>query len=216
MPCPIDGLVVAASPFAEEITLDLGGFVLRGSGTGSGIRVDSGGSDGALVTGGRGEERASIVGFGTGVVAHRATSVRRLERISVRSSRHHGVLLRTRGTLLVDVESSDNGRDGLRLSGRGGRVTGALAMRNGDTGIRIAASGVIVTGRTEDNRNHGVVAEGAAIELRDVESRGNGGRGAILRGPRSSVVRLSSQSNLLGDILPTVPSASASDEGGRS
>lgn len=202
VPCPVDGLVVAAPPLAEEITLDLGGFVLRGSGTGTGIRIDSGGSDGALVTGGRGDERANIVGFGTGVAAQRSNALRRLERVTVRSSRHHGVLLRTRGTVLIDVESSDNGRDGLRLTGRGGRVVGALAMRNGETGIRIAASGVIVTGRSEDNRNHGVVAEGTAIELRDVDARGNGGRGAIVRGPRCLIGRLSSQSNLLPDILP--------------
>lgn len=202
-PCPVDGLLVAAAPLAETLTLDLGGNVLRGSGTGMGIRVDSGGADGAAIVGGPAGTRATITGFATGIVAGRASVLRRIERVTVSSSRRDGITLRTNGALLVDVEVSDNARDGVRQTGRGGRMVGIVANRNGDTGVRVLGGGTLVSGRCEDNRQHGLFGDGPAFEIRDLVARGNGGRGVLLQGVRSRVHGLVSEGNRQEDRLPS-------------
>lgn len=200
--CPIDGLIVRAASVAEGIVLDLNGLTLRGAGTGTGIRVEAGGADGALVLGGEGEERASVVGFATGISAQYAGTLRRVERVAVRSSRRDGINLRTRGTLLVDVESSDNAGHGLRLTGEGGRLIDVVAERNGKSGIYALGPGTFVSGRAIDNKSHGLVADGREIEVRDMVARGNGGRGIVVRGPRTTIGGTVSEGNVLTDVVP--------------
>jgi hypothetical protein len=138
--CLLEGLIVRAPKTAESIRLDLGGLAITGRGYGTGIRVDFGGSDGAVITGGSLPYRGQIVGFSMGIVAARSNALRRLERMRIRGNRRDGIRLHTDGTVIVDVESSDNGGDGFVLSGSGGRLENIVAARNASTGINLKSS----------------------------------------------------------------------------
>jgi len=180
--CRLDGLTLRVPEPAESITLNLGGLSVIGSSYGAGIRIERGGSDGALIVGGDGDAVGEIVGFGTGIVATRNNSARRIERVHVKGNRHEGLSLRASGVLLVDVAASQNGGTGIRLYGQGGRLLGIVAERNGDDGIYVRSRGAIVEGRVEANGGRGIVSEGYGSDISRVVSRNNDGHGAVTRG----------------------------------
>ena len=65
--CRTDGLIVRAPAGALTLRLDLGGRVLTGDGLGTGIRVLSGGSRGAVIIGGDVGNPGSVAGFRVGL-----------------------------------------------------------------------------------------------------------------------------------------------------
>jgi len=198
--CLLEGLIVRAPATAETIRLDMSGLAIIGRGYGVGIRIDAGGSDGATVVGG--DVRGEVVGFGTGVVATRHNAVARLENLRVRGNRADGVKLRTDGTLILDVEASDNGQDGFLLTGTGGRLQRVKASGNQATGIHLRSSGVYVAGETVGNKKHGIVSDGKENDIAAVVARDNGQRGVVILGPRQRFDGIVSESNGLADALP--------------
>jgi hypothetical protein len=201
--CVLEGLIVRAAATAESIRLDMDGLAIVGRGYGVGIRVDSGGTDGAVIVGSSGDSRGEIVGFATGVEATKAAAISRMQALRVRASRTDGVRLRTAGTLIVDVESSDNGQDGFLLTGSGGRLQNVAARRNRASGIHLRSSGVRVVGETADNRKHGIVSKGQENDIRGVVARHNGERGVVVLGARQRFDGIVSESNGLVDVLPS-------------
>ena len=185
---------------AETLTLDLGGMTLVGSGYGIGLRIERGGSDGALVVGGAGPQRAEIVGFRTGIVSTSPQALSRIEGIAVRGSRIDGLRLRTSGALLVNIDAKDNGGDGLRLYGRGGRLIGVEAIANRGDGLRLLTRGTIVEATTAGNGGNGVVSDGARNDLRQVLSIDNTGHGVVVRGGKHETDGLLSQDNARDDV----------------
>jgi hypothetical protein len=202
--CLLEGLIVRAAPTAESIRLDMGGLAIVGRGYGVGIRVDAGGSDGAVIVGGPGEARGEIAGFSTGIDAAKHNAISRLERLRVRGNRSDGVRLRTDGTVVVDVESSDNGQDGFLLTGSGGRLQRVHARRNRANGIHLRSSGVHVVGEAVDNHKHGIVSDGKENDIGGVVARRNGQRGVVILGPRQRFDTIVSESNGLADVLPRI------------
>ena len=194
-PCAIDGLTVRAQPYTDSITLDLAGNAIVGRGTGIGIQVDGGGSDGARVVGGSADGRGIIAGFASGVVVRRAGELARLEHLVVRSSRRDGISLKLSGGVVADVESSDNAGSGLRVDGKGGRFVDIVAERNGGSGIRLLSKNSYLSGRVSHNALDGVIVDGSYNELRNVEASFNGGRGIVVRGSDTKLIDTRADNN---------------------
>ena len=181
------------------MTIDLGGVTMVGSGVGIGILVERGGADGATIAGGPPGSRAQIVGFGTGIVSAAPGALARLERVMIKGSRRDGMRLREAGALLIDVASTDNGGDGIRIVGTGGRLLRAYVARNAGNGLVVAARGIVVEGTAEDNGRHGIVSSGPQSNLRRVVARGNAGAG-VVAGPRQQTEGLRAEWNGLGNL----------------
>lgn len=207
--CLLEGLIVRAPRTAESVRVDLAGLAIVGRGYGTGIRIDFGGSDGILLTGnseasGQADaRRGEIVGFSTGVVAMHPTALRRVESLRVRGNRRDGIKLHTDGTLVIDVESSDNGHHGFAFHGDGGRLQRVAANRNAGTGIHLRSSGVIVVGEAIGNRRNGIVSDGKENDIGGIVARENGERGVVVLGVRQRFEGIVSESNGKKDVLPT-------------
>ena len=198
--CPLDGLTVSADPMSESITLDLGGLALRGSGAGTGVFVEHGGADGALVVGAAKGRRGEIVGYGTGLKTRSGGVLRALRRVTVKGSAFEGIAIRSTGTMLEEVSAVRNSGDGLRFSGRGGRLVEVEAVGNGGFGIRLFARDVIVDATVTDNGRHGLANLGTDNDLRGLVARANKGYGVVLAGPRHKTEGMVLEDNVLGDV----------------
>ncbi len=203
--CPIDGLILRTPALADSLTLDLGGFAIVGSGIGHGIRVESGGNDGARIIGGEAGAPSEIVGFGTGIVAAKAGTLARIENVAVKGSRHDGMRLRVSGALLINVTAEDNGGDGLSVSGSGGRLVGVTSSGNAGSGVRLTTKRTIVEAAADDNGRHGVVVAGGGNDLSGVTARNNGGHGVIARAGRHKTAGVRALGNHGRDLVRTRP-----------
>ncbi len=198
--CMLDGLIVRAAGTADSITVDLGGQSIVGRGYGTGIRVEGGGSEGAVIVGGSGGTRGAVVGFGTGILSARAPELRRVERVDVRGSRHDGLFIRGAGTFLVGVHARANAGNGIHYSGTGGRLLDVEASENGKSGIVIASDRTSVEARVEHNARDGVVCTGSGNDLSAVEALGNARYGLLVRGRNNSVAGVRAENNGKKDI----------------
>lgn len=155
-PCPADGLIVRVPSESRSVTVDLNGQEIHGSGTGTGIRILHGGSDGADVVGGLGSVRGVISGFREGIRSQRPDDLRRLLNLIVRDSREAGVVVRGNRASIESVRVEGNAADGLRTSGRSVDLFAVEAEGNGGRGVRDQArSGE----RDLDSRGNGVERE---------------------------------------------------------
>lgn len=178
--CSLDGLVVAPSFRRESLTLDLNGLTISGDLYGVGIRVESGGASGAVLRGaGSGRAYGQVVGFMTGIASRSFGSVARIEGVEVHGARSHGVSLRGRGVLLVDVTAIGNGGDGVHLVGHGGRLVRVSAFANAKNGVVVLADAPIVEASAERNGGHGVVVRGRGATLGEIRALANGGVGLL-------------------------------------
>ncbi|MBI5506719.1 MAG: hypothetical protein HY899_18170 [Deltaproteobacteria bacterium] len=198
--CLLDGLILRASPFADSIRVDLAGFTITGAPYGVGILVAAGGASGAVISGGT-DAKATILGFGTGVMSVRTGALARLENIALRGARRDGVRVVGRGVFLVDVEASDNSGDGIRLSGAGGRLIRTVASGNGGNGITIIADGTAVEAVTAGNAKDGAVIRGSDNDLGGLRARENGGTGLLVQGRSNDTRGLVSEFNRKADVL---------------
>ena len=180
--CPIDGLTIRADALAENITLDLVGHSLVGSGAGVGLRVDYGGADGAVIIGGTSSARGTIRGFGTGVSTTSGDAVASISHLTVRENRHEGMRIVVAGTVLEDVVATANGGDGLHVRGSGGRLTAVESSGNGRRGILLSSNGAAFDAVANGNGDAGVVASGARNDLSSVSTSGNARNGIVVRG----------------------------------
>lgn len=135
-PCPADGLIVRVSSESRSVIVDLNGQEIRGSGTGTGVRILHGGSDGAEVVGGVGSAPGVISGFREGIRSQHPDDLRRLLNLIVRDSREAGVVVRGNRASIESVRVEANAADGLRASGRSVDLLGVEAQDNGGLGVR--------------------------------------------------------------------------------
>jgi hypothetical protein len=198
--CPLDGLLVRADRSLETLVLDLNGLSLRGSGVGTGLEVERGGSEGAAIIGGHAGRRGEIVGFGIGIRVRSPTAVRRIEALEVEGQRNEGILLRTAGAMVLDVTVARNGGDGIRVVGQGGRLLGIDANENRGAGLRIAAKDLIVEARAERNGRHGIVASGLRNDFSRSYAGNNRGFGILFGGNGSSAQGAQVEGNSLAGI----------------
>jgi len=68
--CSHNGLQLRAAGSIDSLVLDLAGFTLTGSGSGTGILVLDGGSQGAVIVGGNPSEPGHVAGFRRGIRTH--------------------------------------------------------------------------------------------------------------------------------------------------
>jgi len=214
--CPDDGLVIESDPYSDGLTLDLAGLAIVGSGVGTGISIEGGGSDGAVVTGGA-ARRGQVVGFGTGIRVRRARAVRRIERLDLIGNRHDGLALRTAGTMIIGVEANRNGGDGIRVSGRGGRLVDVRSSENGRAGVRAFTLGTVFDVEATRNGVNGVIASGFHNDLTAVVVTSNTGYGLLLGGTGHRIEGVTAEGNTAGDIARRTerPRAEHGDERGR-
>ncbi|MBI5503621.1 MAG: hypothetical protein HY899_02390 [Deltaproteobacteria bacterium] len=217
--CSLDGLVVAPPVVADSITLDLDGLTISGAPYGVGIRVQGGGSGGAVIRGGgKQRDHAEVVGFLTGIESRMFGSIARIENLTVKGARRHGLSLRGRGILLVGVTASSNGGDGVHLVGQGGRLVGVGAFGNAGNGVVLLADGPVVEVDVENNGAHGVVVRGRGATLGEVRAVGNGGIGVLAPGvDEASAPRVVSERNGREDrrLRPQVAAARDGSGGAR-
>ncbi|MBI5504122.1 MAG: right-handed parallel beta-helix repeat-containing protein [Deltaproteobacteria bacterium] len=198
--CPLDGLILRASPFADSIRLDLAGLTVSGAPYGVGILVLAGGASGAIITGGD-EQKATILGFGTGVLSERVGALLRVEGLEIRGVRGDGIRIRGRGVFLVDVEAAYNSGDGIRLSGTGGRLVRTATHDNGGNGLRLFVDGAAVEAVTFHNTKDGAVVRGRRNDLSGLRARDNAGTGLVLQGRDNMTQGLVSELNGAADVL---------------
>jgi parallel beta-helix repeat protein len=149
----------------SEVTIDLNGFSINGSGpgdTGVGINLVSI----ASVT----VENGAILGFGfgvevgdfgivrnvhadtngTGIVAGNNTVV---EGCTANNSTSAGIQCQVNGCVISGNTANGNGGDGIFCGGNGCLVTGNIANNGKAVGIDCAGSGCLITGNTIDNNS---------------------------------------------------------------
>jgi hypothetical protein len=158
--CSGDGLIVRAPASAKSIRLSLGGNSLVGTGSGAGIRVIAGGTDGAIIEGGGAGVRAVVAGFGSGLRATGRRSVAELRGIEFDANREHGVALWALDVRVTDVGAEGNGHDGVHVGGRQASLEGVEARSNGRYGVRVTAPGGEVRADGRNNRRGDVVVNG--------------------------------------------------------
>lgn len=128
---------------SSDVTVDLNGFALRGTGVASnGIAVPS--------------ARSNIV-VRNGIVG---------------SWGQHGVdLFNVSAASVIDVESSGNGGAGIRV-GRGGSVRDCRAQDNGGVGVEAGPGALVLHVTSRINSQHGVMAHGGNV-IKDSSLREN-------------------------------------------
>ena len=198
--CRRDGLFVQGAATAETIVLDLNGLSLVGSGGGIGVQVQRGGSEGAAIIGGRDGKRGEVVGFGVGLQALTPNAIRRIEYVEIEGNRREGMLVRTAGTMVVDVRLARNGGDGARITGQGGRWLDIDAAENGVAGIRMFTRDVVLRARASANARNGIVTSGIHNDIRESIAEDNEGYGFLLGGTRQLTDGFVSTGNSLGDV----------------
>ncbi len=168
--CSGDGLFIRAPKGAATITLDLGGLSLIGSGIGTGIRVISGGSEGAVIVGGQGGDVAEVMGFATGIDAHGSHRLKELRGLVVKGNKRDGVrVYGSPGVFIHGVTSMKNGRDGVRMRSRGAQLRSVEARDNAKAGIELSGEGATVQAQLSGNRKNGLVARGRGHDLSGIE-----------------------------------------------
>jgi hypothetical protein len=185
---------------AESVTVHLGGQVIAGSGSGYGVLVERGGSDGAAIIGGPPGQQGEIVGFETGIYAPGSTGIRRIERVTVTASTNDGIRLNTKGAILIDIRTHRNGRTGLSMRGVGGRVIGLDSSENGNSGARIASKGTTVSGTVSRNSRYGIVVGGAKNDVSGVAALDNKGIGVAIHGGHHTLEGVRAELNAHGDV----------------
>ncbi len=193
--CEAHGLIVRADRTADSITLNLSGMAIVGSGRGIGIKIERGGSDGAVIVGGDPPRLGEVVGFGVGVTSMSSGALARLERVSAKGNAHAGFQVRQNGAVVQDLIAEKNGGDGIRIAGTGGRFLGLRADQNEDRGISVNSPGAIVNGSASYNGTHGVVVPSPRSRLESVEAHGNARTGVLARSKSQSLTGISSTNN---------------------
>lgn len=199
-PCPGDGLLLAPPQDATGLVLDLNGLSLVGTGSGSGLRVLRGGTEGVVVVGGEGDTRASIARFRTGISAFGSKVLREIRNVDLVANDRDGLRVHSSGLAAVSVTAMRNGRDGLRVNGHGSTLTAVEADDNLGSGLRIGGSGATIQARSIGNAGHGAFLTGRGHDLTSSQISGNGGAGVMASGHDHAASSVSIDDNAQGSV----------------
>jgi len=158
--CERDGLFLRAASGSTTLTLDLSGQSLRGNGSGTGIRVLSGGSEGAVIRGGADGAMGQVIGFYVGIKARGKSALKSLSGVRVESNERDGVVVDGVGSEIRDVYTAGNGGDGLRLGGRSAVARDVVSQENGGYGVRVRGKETYVDAQVSDNGRGASAASG--------------------------------------------------------
>jgi hypothetical protein len=171
---------------SDFVTIDLGGFVINGNGTGNGI-VES------LTVGRRGitVRNGFITNFQNGIALSHSSGVR-VENVNVTANGFHGIHLGDVSTVL---------RNTVTFNGGAGIVLGQRAFAEGNNvsdniggGISVGLGGNVTGNTVGRNQAGGISGSEGALVSRNV-SRNNGGNGITVDCP-SAVIGNTSSNNL--------------------
>ncbi len=193
--CDVHGLAVRAANTAESISLNLNGLSIVGKGRGFGLKIDRGGSSGAVIVGGYSPRLGEVVGFAYGVLVAKPNTLARLERIISKGNSYQGFLIRQAGAVIQDIVAERNGGNGIHILGSGGRFLGLRADENAYKGITINSPGAIVSGTADSNGRHGIAVPAPRSELVNVAAHGNDGDGIRTRWPSQKLRNIDSSGN---------------------
>ncbi|HZP57674.1 MAG TPA: right-handed parallel beta-helix repeat-containing protein [Dehalococcoidia bacterium] len=163
---------------AENVTLDLNGFTISGSGL-FGIETSSGTKTNITVRNG------SVVGFSSGIVMVEATRST-FEDLTVTGSADQGILVGG-GSILRRLNVFENGADGVFIDVNGNNYGAILEdsdiSRNASNGVAIYADNVWVHDCVIDaNAGAGIMVNGGYNKITDNRITRNLNRGVILSG----------------------------------
>ena len=151
------GLLSGGECLAVEVnyvTIDLGGFVLRGDGTGNGI-VDGDKTRRSIVV-----RNGSVIRFNVGVNLNSTTE-----------------------SVVEGIQANSNDNDGIRVR-RGCRVTGNVASRNNGRGILVENGDCLVTDNiANENDRSGLVIRGQYNTVDGNIANDNDRRGILVECP---------------------------------
>ena len=152
---------------ADNVTIDLGGFILSGNGASDGILTDNSPHKDITVRNG------TVTGFNRGIDLSQVEGAK-VENVRIRDNASFGVLVGA-SSVVANSVIRHNGSDGVRVLS-GSTVTGNTISENSGEGI-LAAEGGTITGNTvADNTGHGIDA-GFGSVVRGNAVSGSGGTG---------------------------------------
>ena len=157
-----DCLVVAA----DFVTIDLDGFVLSGTGTGSGV-AGQGSTEWHATT----VRNGTITGFGNGVSLSSATDST-VERINATGNAASGIVVGTNSSVRAS-QAVSNGANGIRV-GIGGNVSGNTVARNGGNGISTVEGANVLDNVSRNNSGHGVFMDCPGLFMGNASSNNLG------------------------------------------
>ncbi len=131
--CPGDGLIVRPPAASRGLTVDLGGLTLAGSGHGAGIRVL--GAARVVIEGGSVSAPGRITGFATGVRAAGTRAVAEVRNLVIEDNLGTGLFVRSHGARIAGVVARNNGREGVRATGRALLLEGVRGADNGRAAV---------------------------------------------------------------------------------
>ena len=136
---------------ADFVTLDLGGYTIRGNNKGDGV-TDRGNRRRSIVI-----RNGNVTNFRTGINLSN-TNDAVVERVQAVRNTRDGIVAR-RGCRLKDNIANRNDLKGIVVTDGKCLVANNLTSFNGDSGMRIAGGGNTVSGNTADNN------EGQGLEV---------------------------------------------------
>lgn len=157
-----DCLVVAA----DFVTIDLGGFVLSGTGAGSGVA-----GQGLTEWRATAVKNGTITGFGNGVNLSSATDST-VERVNATGNTGSGILVGTNSSVRAS-QAVSNGTNGIRV-GIGGNVNGNTVARNGGNGISTVEGANVLNNVSRNNSGHGVIMDCPGLFMGNASSNNVG------------------------------------------
>lgn len=167
-PCPGDGLIAGA----DDITIDLGGYTISGTGTGAGVRVAQ--RTGVTVTGG------TIEGFHTGVVLDESTAGT-VSKLVLRDNIRGVNVAGSDGNLVEKNTIVGSGLDAIRLGLSADNVISKNVLTGNVFGIGVAdfSTGNLVEKNVlRDTRGFGIAvfsdSDANRIEKNDVQRTAQG------------------------------------------
>jgi hypothetical protein len=169
VPANADGIVIAA----DRVTLDLNGFSIKGSGSGSGV------SDANVARQGIAVRNGSIANFLVGV------SISGLS-----------------GCEIQQVHVINNSSFGILANGNNSIVNGNTVLRNGGIGIQVGENAIVSGNNVTGNQGNGISANAGAVISGNVASF-NGQIGISAVCPESTLVGNTATQNGFGNIHET-------------
>jgi hypothetical protein len=193
-----DGIVVGAT----DVSIDLGGFTIRGpnqcspppvvctlTGTGLGIH---GSADGLRISNG------GVVGMGSVGIYVESGDGDEIRNVRVAKNRFQGIRMDGAAALVERSTATRNGDDGVRV-GLGGMLSNNVAYQNGSHGISENGSSTVSDNAVSQNGGNGILGSSGSI-ISGNTANGNAGAG-IAAGQGSAVQRNTAVGNLIGITL---------------
>lgn len=177
--CPgTNGVVVGA----DEITIDLRGFTLRGNRTAGTYGIDDNGFDHVTIKNG------VVRNFQYGVYAHGTADGIGISDLVASGNAGGGILVGGESASVRSSTASGNAGRGIDLAGNRHKIQSSAAVGNADTGIVVEGDSASVKSATASgNGGPGIQVLGDSASIQGATATGNGGSGIYASGSSTEV-----------------------------